>query len=174
MIAKYPHVDIFLDDGGHFMDQQMLGMEMMLPHVQPQGVYVCEDINTSWSKQYNGRPGKDVRSAEFLEKTFVGLVHKTLDWLNAGWIRGSVTRWKLPADDSYSEAWWKVVPNQVKHIHYYNQIVVYEKGLALHTPSLSTTGSRIPLTDSGVQKKTNWPLVLSELKKYTESPFVDH
>eukprot|EP00957_Ditylum_brightwellii_P148862 11332801-Ditylum_brightwellii.AAC.1 len=47
---KYPHVDIFLDDGGHVMDQQRTALRYMLPHVQPDGVYMCEDLSTSWGK----------------------------------------------------------------------------------------------------------------------------
>ena len=171
IIEKYPHVDIFLDDGGHFMKQQMMAMEKMLPHLQPEGVYVCEDINTSWAPYFGGRPNEDARNRKFLDKTYVGLVHKSLDWLNAGWFAGDVTKWQLPADDRYDELWWKVVPNQVKHIHYYNQIVVYEKGLVIHIPSMKTTGSSIPYRNSGVLKKTPWKNVLEELKTYTESPF---
>lgn len=51
---KYPHVDIFLDDGGHTMKQQMTTLRYMLPHVQPEGIYICEDLVTSWLSPFGG------------------------------------------------------------------------------------------------------------------------
>ena len=56
MKEKYPKVDIFLDDGGHRMSQQRLSMEMMLPHLQPDGVFMCEDLATSWGEGFGGIP----------------------------------------------------------------------------------------------------------------------
>ena len=35
--------DIVVDDGGHTMEQQITSFEVLLPHVKPTGVYVCED-----------------------------------------------------------------------------------------------------------------------------------
>ena len=39
-----PKVDILIDDGGHAPEQQRVTLEEMLPHIQPGGVYLCEDI----------------------------------------------------------------------------------------------------------------------------------
>lgn len=167
--TKYPHVDIFLDDGGHRMNQQRLALEVMLPHLQSEGVFFCEDINTSWSKTYGGIPAGDTRNTAFMETTFVGLAHRTMDWFMAGWLSGNEMKWKLPADNTFPDTWWKVVPDQVKHIHLYNQAIVYEKGLVRQSPSIMTTGSSIPYRNSGEHSKTDWPLVLSKLQNYTES-----
>ena len=38
-------VDIVIDDGGHTPRQQIVTMEEMLPHMNPGGVYLCEDIH---------------------------------------------------------------------------------------------------------------------------------
>ncbi len=43
--AAVPHVDILIDDGGHTAEQQMVTLEEMLPHLQPGGVFLCEDIH---------------------------------------------------------------------------------------------------------------------------------
>jgi len=43
--AKVPQIDILLDDGGHTYNQQIVTLEEMLPHINPGGVYVCEDIH---------------------------------------------------------------------------------------------------------------------------------
>ena len=42
--AKVPSLDILIDDGGHSPGQQIVTLEEMLPHLQPGGVYLCEDV----------------------------------------------------------------------------------------------------------------------------------
>lgn len=39
-----PRIDILIDDGGHFPEQQRITLEEMLPYIAPGGVYLCEDI----------------------------------------------------------------------------------------------------------------------------------
>jgi len=39
-----PKVDILIDDGSHDPEHQRITLEEMLPHIQPGGVYLCEDI----------------------------------------------------------------------------------------------------------------------------------
>lgn len=42
---RVPRVDILIDDGGHWPEQQATTLEEMLPHLSPGGVYLCEDIH---------------------------------------------------------------------------------------------------------------------------------
>lgn len=42
-----PKIDIFIDDGSHLYDHQMITLEEMLPHIGPEGVFLCEDIHGS-------------------------------------------------------------------------------------------------------------------------------
>jgi hypothetical protein len=49
-----PSVDILIDDGGHTMVQQITTFEELYPHVQPHGVYLCEDMHTSLEPVYGG------------------------------------------------------------------------------------------------------------------------
>lgn len=42
--GQVPDVDVVLDDGGHELEQQIVTLEAMLPHIRPGGVYMCEDI----------------------------------------------------------------------------------------------------------------------------------
>src|SRR6185369_13635192 len=44
---RHPHVDIVIDDGGHGMQQQIVSFEELYPHLQPEGIYLCEDMHTS-------------------------------------------------------------------------------------------------------------------------------
>jgi hypothetical protein len=58
---EVPSVDVFIDDGGHIPEQQMVTLEEMLPHLRPGGVYICEDVhgsgNDSGPKVRRGRLG---------------------------------------------------------------------------------------------------------------------
>lgn len=171
IIDKYPHVDIFLDDGGHTMQQQRLALEMMLPHVQPDGVFIVEDLSTSWHPRFSGLNGMDARSPLFLQHTAIGLIHQTLDWLNAGYISGGLMDWMYPinASEFFSESWWEIIPSQVKHIHYYNQLVVYEKGKTVIPRDLKTVGRQIPYGYSGEHPKVDWKNITNRLAKLTGS-----
>src|SRR5690349_460018 len=44
VIREVPKLDIVIDDGGHRVSQQVPTLEMLLPHLRPGGVYLCEDI----------------------------------------------------------------------------------------------------------------------------------
>jgi SAM-dependent methyltransferase len=43
--AHVPIVDVLIDDGGHRVEEQMVTVEEILPHLRPGGVYICEDIH---------------------------------------------------------------------------------------------------------------------------------
>ncbi len=51
---KIPKVDILIDDGGHTMKQQIVTFEEMYDFVKDDGVYLCEDLHTSYWKSYGG------------------------------------------------------------------------------------------------------------------------
>lgn len=45
--------DIIIDDGGHTMGQQQVSLGFMFKYLKPRGIYVIEDLHTSYVKQYN-------------------------------------------------------------------------------------------------------------------------
>jgi hypothetical protein len=52
--------DVILDDGGHTMEQQIVSFEVLFPHVVSGGIYIIEDLGTSYWLEYGGRPlGED-------------------------------------------------------------------------------------------------------------------
>lgn len=51
---KIGKIDILIEDGGHRMTQQIATFEELYPHVDPCGLYLCEDLLTSYSKEYGG------------------------------------------------------------------------------------------------------------------------
>lgn len=42
--AEVPCLDVVIDDGGHEPHQQIATLEGALAHIQPGGVYICEDV----------------------------------------------------------------------------------------------------------------------------------
>lgn len=42
--TNVPRIDIVIDDGGHLPHQQIVTIEELLPHLQPGGIFWCEDI----------------------------------------------------------------------------------------------------------------------------------
>ncbi len=47
-------IDGFLDDGGHTMAQQIATFEACFPALREGGVYICEDVHTSYWPPYGG------------------------------------------------------------------------------------------------------------------------
>jgi len=75
MVAKYaPRIDIFIDDGGHTMKQQITTFEEMYPVVSYGGVYLCEDLHTSYWSSYGGGLGRDGTFVEYSKK-FIDSLH---------------------------------------------------------------------------------------------------
>ncbi len=46
--------DIILDDGGHMMNQQITSFVTLFPHVKSGGIYIIEDMHTSYWRIFGG------------------------------------------------------------------------------------------------------------------------
>lgn len=124
-----PKVDILIDDGGHTMEQQIVTYEEMFDQVKDNGVYLCEDLHTSyWLKWGGGHQ----RSGTFIEysKNFI-------DQLNAH--HSEQKKFKV---NKFTES--------VDSIHYYDSILVLEKKKR-DTPYHEQTGT--PSFDLKPEKK---------------------
>jgi hypothetical protein len=72
--AENPRLDVLIDDGGHTMEQQLVTFDEMFSHLSPEGVYVCEDLQTSYWDDFGGgyrNPGSFIEFA----KTLVDKLH---------------------------------------------------------------------------------------------------
>jgi len=71
---KIPQVDILIDDGGHTMKQQIVTFETLFEHVKDNGVYLCEDLHTSYWLEFGGG---HKRKGTFIEysKDFVDVIN---------------------------------------------------------------------------------------------------
>jgi hypothetical protein len=104
--GSVPPIDIVIDDGGHRMIQQITSFEELFGAVKKDGVYLCEDVHTSYWLRYGG--GHKRRG------TFIEHCKNLIDRLNA-W--HSEER-SLPVDD---------FTRSVDSVHFYDSIVVIEK-----------------------------------------------
>ena len=116
------HIDILIDDGGHMMNQQINTFEELFPRIEPKGVYLIEDLHTSY---WHGWGGGYKRSGTFIEysKDFI-------DKLNA-W--HSQEAQCLAVSD---------FTRSVHSIHYYDSVLVVEKR-PLEQPISKCTGQRL-------------------------------
>lgn len=111
IIDEYDKFDIIIDDGGHYMNQQIISLDILYPFVSDNGIYLCEDIQTSYWPQYDGglnKPG-----------TFIEYCKSLIDNINYQY-------WSTIEVNNYSLYTWS--------IHFYDGIVVFEK--RQRTPSL--------------------------------------
>jgi SAM-dependent methyltransferase len=115
-----PRIDILIDDGGHTMAQQIVTLEELYLHLQPEGIYLCEDIHTSFLSEYGGgyrRPG-----------TFLEYTKELIDYLYAWW---SQERERL-AVNKFTVSTFAM--------HFYDSVVVLEKR-PIGRPQESLTGT---------------------------------
>jgi hypothetical protein len=105
--AEVPRLDVLIDDGGHRMAEQIATFEVLFPHVADDGVYVCEDVHTSYWEKWDGglrRPGTFVEYAK-------GLVDQLSAWHTAD-----------PASYRVDE-----FTRTAHSMHFYNSMIVIEK-----------------------------------------------
>lgn len=104
---KIPRIDILIDDGGHTMRQQINTYEELFSNINENGVYLCEDIHTSYWPKWGGGYKK--------RGTFIEYSKNFIDHINA-W--HSVQSGRLSVTD-FTES--------VHSLHYYDSILVIEK-----------------------------------------------
>jgi cephalosporin hydroxylase len=104
---KVGPVDIVIEDGGHTMGQQIATFEEIYPAVKQDGVFLIEDLHTSYWKDFGGaykKPG-----------TFIEYAKNLIDQLNAWHSQDSK---KLKVDE---------FTKTTHSMHFYDSIVVFEK-----------------------------------------------
>jgi len=120
LTAKIPRIDILIDDGGHKMKQQINTYEEIFPCIDKNGVYLCEDLLTSYWPQYGG--GYKRRG------TFIEYSKNFIDYINAWY---SVQKSMLSVTE---------FTKSVYSLHYYDGVLVIEKR-AIETPFHLETGT---------------------------------
>jgi hypothetical protein len=122
-------VDIIIDDGGHKMDQQKLTFDMLFPIVKPGGVYVCEDLHTSYWKAF----GAGAR----VPGTFIEYSKGLIDRLHSFRADSTGVPQKQPEDAFGYEA---------ESMHFYESQLFVEKRDAPMSRLKAFGGQIVPLT----------------------------
>lgn len=105
---KIPKVDILIDDGGHMMNQQIITFEELFDHVKDNGIYICEDLHTSYWLTHGGGFRRRGTFIEF-SKDLIDCIH--------GWH----SRQKNFILTKYSKA--------IYSLHFYDSMLIIEKGI---------------------------------------------
>lgn len=113
-----PRIDVLIDDGGHTMKQQINTFEELFPSITQDGVYLCEDLHTSYWYKYGGGYQKS--------DTFIEYSKNLIDYLNA-W--HSWEPKKLKVSDFTKSAY---------SLSYYDSVLVIEKRPIQRPNSLMT------------------------------------
>lgn len=103
---QIPKIDILIDDGGHEMHQQLVTFEEMYNHIKEDGIYLCEDLHTSYWASYGGGY-KNPNSFIEYSKNFI-------DFINAWHISDKILPINYFTKSTYS-------------LHFYDSILVIEK-----------------------------------------------
>lgn len=74
LVGEFGPFDVVLDDGGHQMHQQIATFEELYPAVSPTGVFVVEDLLTSYRPSYQGGCGRPGTFIEY-SKTLIDRLH---------------------------------------------------------------------------------------------------
>lgn len=115
-------VDILIDDGGHTMEQQIATFEELYPAVSETGIYLVEDLHTSYWEEYGGgfkNPGSFIEYS----KRFIDSIH--------AWHSRSP---ELKPD---------FLTKSATGIHFYDSVLVIEKYPNHTKPRVSKTGEGI-------------------------------
>jgi hypothetical protein len=128
-----PRIDVLLDDGGHSMEQQINTFEALYDRIDANGIYMCEDMHTSYWKRWGG--GYRAKGS-FIEysKNFIDRIH--------AWHSHEPDKFKI---DGFTRSAYS--------LHYYDSILVIEKK-PIEQPSHRMTGTeRVPLFKPPKKKK---------------------
>lgn len=116
---KIGPIDILIDDGGHTMIQQITTFEELYPAVSPNGIYLVEDLHTSYWEEYGGGYKK--------KESFIEYAKEFIDSINA---------WHSHDPELTPSNLTKTATG----IHFYDSVIVIEKYPNPTKPKVSMTG----------------------------------
>lgn len=107
-LQSVPKFDIVIDDGGHYMEEQIITLFNIFPHINKNGILLFEDTHTSFWKDWGGglnNPNSFINTT----KQLIDILHKQ-----------HINEFRLHENliDTF---------NDLYCITYYNSVVVLEK-----------------------------------------------
>lgn len=107
LMKEIPKPDIILDDGGHMMHQQITSFNHLFGHLKEGGLYMVEDLHTSYWKEYDGGYKR--------KNTFIEYSKGLIDQLHAYHSRSQRLK-----PSSFTR--------DIRGLHFHDSILVVEKG----------------------------------------------
>lgn len=110
VVADIGPPDIVIDDGSHRCEHVIITFRTLFPLIKDGGIYVCEDLQTSYWPEYGGSesaPDDPSTSMGFFKSLVHGLNHAELR--SAGYVRSELDR-------------------SITAIHFYHNMVFIRKG----------------------------------------------
>ena len=117
---EIPRIDILIDDGGHTMEQQINTFEVLYPAIDSSGVYLCEDLHTSYFQEYGGGYKN--------KNSFIEYSKNFIDQLNA-----FHSREKDFSVDNFTKS--------THSLHFYDSVLVIEKRIIDQPPTHRQIGT---------------------------------
>lgn len=108
--------DIVIDDGSHLPKHQMASFETLWEQLNPGGIYIVEDLHTSYWREFGGGYGKKSGFIEFVKDAIDGM---------HGWY----SRHKMTERGAFAKT-------EVKAITVFDSLVVFEKTRSRRPESL--------------------------------------
>jgi len=114
-VFKEQSFDIIIDDGGHHVHQQQIAFNLLFPRLNAGGVYVIEDLHTSYWPDFGGQYNKADTTVSFLKKF--------IDGVNWRWYK-ELSR----PNESCTHEKPTYFDLNIKSLHFYNGICfIYKK-----------------------------------------------
>ena len=109
VLPEIGNIDVFIDDGGHYMNQQIVTFESIFPKLNPEGTFICEDCHTSY---WPGNGGGYKNPDSFIEysKDFIDLIN--YNWMESG-KENIRMKYRIASD--------------ISGVFFYDSMVVFEK-----------------------------------------------
>lgn len=120
IMEKIGPIDLLIDDGGHTQNQQIVTFQELFKQIKEDGVFLCEDVHTSYMNVYGGGYHRN--------GTFIEFTKQLIDQLNAH---------HSEEKDLQVNEFTKTASS----MHYYDSVVVIEKAKMI-PPSSKMTGNR--------------------------------
>lgn len=122
LIDEFGTPDIVVDDGSHIQSHVITTFQFLYPKLSKNGIYVVEDIHTSYRHDWSGGLRK--------EGTFMELCKHLVDELNVD----------HTMSERHSTAQLPITEftNTTMSMHFYNSMVIFERGRYLNKGVLTT------------------------------------
>jgi len=118
--------DVIIDDGGHTMKQQINSLKALFPYVKSGGMYIIEDIHTSYWKDWDKHYGSNTTNPLKAESgTTIDFLKGLIDSVNAVGAKSTKANYSLvPANIESNLTFWE---KNVRSMHFYDSICIIIK-----------------------------------------------